>query len=58
MPIALLIELIQAFATLAPALAAAGQEAVQILQSGTATPDQETTIRSQLDAVKAQIDAA
>ena len=61
MPIALLIEIIQAMAALAPEVPAVlelGASAVALLQTGTVTPQQEASIRAQLDAVKAAIDAA
>lgn len=61
MPIALIVEILQAIMTLAPQvpeIVALGESAVSIVQSGSVTPEQEAAIRAQLDAVKAQIDAA
>jgi hypothetical protein len=61
MPIALIVEMIQAILALAPSIPeviALGESAIGIVQTGSVTPDQEASIRSQLDAVKALIDAA
>jgi len=61
MPIALIVEIIQAIAALAPQVpevVSLAESAIGIVQTGTVTPDQEALIRSQLDAIKAQIDAA
>jgi hypothetical protein len=61
MPIALILEIIQALVALAPQVTEVltlGQSAVNILQSGTVTPEEEAAIRTQLDQVKALIDAA
>jgi hypothetical protein len=61
MPIALIVEMIQAILALAPSIpevVALGESAIGIVQTGSVTPDQEASIRSQLDAVKALIDAA
>lgn len=61
MPIALLVEILNAILTLAPQVpevVALGESAVSILKAGSVTPDQEAAIRAQLDAVKAAIDAA
>ena len=60
MPVALIVEIIQAMIALAPSvpeIVALGQSAVAIAQAGTVTPEQEAAIRAQLDAVKAAIDA-
>jgi hypothetical protein len=60
-PIALILEIIQALVALAPQVTEVltlGQSAVSILEAGTVTPEQEAAIRAQLDAVKALIDAA
>lgn len=61
MPIDLIIEMIQAILALAPsvpAVIALGESAIGIIRTGTVTPEQEQSIRAQLDAVKALIDAA
>lgn len=61
MPTALLIEIINALLSLAPqipAVVALGQSVADIVKTGTLTPAQEASIRTQLDAVKALIDAA
>jgi hypothetical protein len=61
MPIALIVEMIQAILAVTPAIPeviALGQSVVSILQTGSVTPDQEASIRAELDAVKALIDAA
>jgi hypothetical protein len=61
MPVALLVEIIQALIVLAPQIpevVALGESAVSILQAGTVSPDQEAAIRAQLDAIKGQSDAA
>jgi hypothetical protein len=61
MPIALIIEIIQAIIGLAPQIlevVALCESAIGIVQTGTVTPEQEQAIRAQLDAVKAAIDAA
>jgi hypothetical protein len=61
MPIALILEIIQALVSLAPQIPeviALGESAVGIVQSGAVTPAEEASIRAQLDAVKAVIDAA
>jgi len=58
MPIALIVEIIQAIAALAPQVpevVSLAESAIGIVQTGTVTPDQEALIRSQLDAIKAQI---
>lgn len=61
MPVALLIEVIQAIAALAPQIPeviSLVESSTDILNTGTVTAEQEASIRAQLDAVKAQIDAA
>jgi hypothetical protein len=61
MPIALILELLEAMVALAkdlPDVIALGQSAMSILQSGVVTDSQEATIRAQLDAAKAAIDVA
>lgn len=61
MPVALLVEIIQAILVLAPQIpevVALGESAVSIIKAGSVTPEQEIAIRAQLDAVKAAIDAA
>jgi hypothetical protein len=61
MPVALILEIIQAAMALAPQIpevVSLLQSAAGIVQTGTVTPTQEAAIRVQLDAVKAQIDAA
>ncbi len=61
MPIALILEIVQAIAALAPQVPevlALVSSAAAIAQSGTVTPTQESAIRAQLDAVKGLIDAA
>lgn len=61
MPVALLLEIIQALAALAPQIPSVislVQSAMQIAETGTVTPEQDAAIRAQLDAVKAEIDAA
>ena len=61
MPINLILEILQAIQALSvtiPQVSALAQRGIDIATSGTITPEQETTIRAQLDAVKAEIDAA
>jgi hypothetical protein len=61
MPIALMLEIIQALAALAPQIpevVSLVESATGIVQSGTVTAEQEATIRGQLDAVKALVDAS
>jgi hypothetical protein len=61
MPIALIVEIIQAILALAPQVPevlALGESVVGIIQAGAVTPEQEAAIRTQLDQVKALIDAA
>ena len=61
MPIALILEIIQALGALAPQIPeviSLVSSVAGIVQTGLVTPAQEATIRSQLDAVKALIDAA
>jgi hypothetical protein len=61
MPVALLVEIIQAILVLAPQvpeIVALGENAIAIIKAGAVTADQEAQIRAQLDAVKAAIDAA
>lgn len=61
MPVALLVEIIQALLVLAPQIpevVALGESAVSIIQAGSVSPEEEAAIRAQLDAVKAAIDAA
>lgn len=61
MAIALLIEILQALAVLAkeaPQAVVLADSAVAILKLGTVTPAEEARIRSELDAIKAAIDAA
>lgn len=60
MPIALILEIVQALVALAPQIpevVSLGASAVTILQAGAVTPEQEAAVRVQLDAVKAAIDA-
>jgi hypothetical protein len=61
MPIAIILEVIQALAAFAPQIPevlSLVESASGIVQTGTVTPEQEAAIRAQLDAVKALIDAA
>jgi hypothetical protein len=61
MPIALILEIIQALAALAPQIpevVSLVQSASAAISTGTVTAEQEAAIRAQLDAVKALIDAA
>lgn len=61
MPTALVIEIINAILGLAPQIPgvlALGKSAIGIISSGTVTPEEEVSIRAQLDQVKALIDAA
>lgn len=61
MPIALILEIIQAIAALAPQVPEVLtliESVTGIIQTGAVTPDQEAAIRTQLDQVKALIDAA
>jgi hypothetical protein len=61
MPTALIVEMIQAILALAPQVPeviALGQSAVNIVKAGTVSPADEAAIRTQLDQVKALIDAA
>lgn len=61
MPIAIILEIIQALAAFAPQVPevmSLVESATGIVQSGTVTAEQEAAIREQLDAVKALIDAA
>lgn len=61
MPVALIVEILQAIIALAPQIPEIlelGSSAVSIMRTGTVTPEQEAGIRAQLDAVKAKIDAA
>ena len=60
MPVALLIEIINALLALAPqipSVLALGESAIKILTSGSVTPEEEAAIRLQLDQTKLQIDA-
>lgn len=60
MPVALIIEIIQAILALAPQVPeviSLGQSAIDIAKSGSVTPEQEAEARSQLAAVRALIDA-
>lgn len=60
MPVALIIEIVEAIASFAPQIpeiASLVGSAKDALTTGTVTPEQEAAIRAQLDAVKAQIDA-
>lgn len=57
----LLIEILAAIGALsasAPEIIALVTSAIQIVQTGVVTPEQEASIRAQLDGVKAQIDGA
>jgi hypothetical protein len=61
MPIALIIEIIQALASLAPQIpevVALVDSATSIVSSGAVTPAQEASARAALDAMKVAIDAA
>lgn len=61
MPLALILEIlqtIQALSVTIPQVSALAQSGVDIATSGTITAEQEAEIRAQLDAVKAEIDAA
>ena len=61
MPIALIIQIIEALAAFAPQVpqvVSLVESATGILQTGSVTPEQEQAIRNQLDEVKALIDAA
>jgi hypothetical protein len=61
MPTALVIEIINALLGVAPQIPgvlALGKSAIGIIASGTVTPDEEVSIRAQLDQVKSLIDAA
>jgi hypothetical protein len=61
MPIQLLIEIINALLVLSPqipAIVSLGESAVNILKTGSVSPEDEARIRSELDDVKRQIDAA
>jgi hypothetical protein len=61
MPVALILEIIEAIASLAPQVpdvVSLVESAKSIIVSGTCTPDQEAAIRDQLDAVKSIIDNA
>lgn len=58
---AIVVEILNTIMTLAPQIpeiVALSESAVTILQAGTVSPEVEEAIRAQLDAVKAQIDAA
>lgn len=61
MPVALIIEIIQAILALAPQVPEVinlGRSAIDIAEAGSVTPEQEAEARSQLAAVRALIDAA
>ncbi len=61
MPIAVLLEIIQGLAAVAPeipSVVSLVETALDIGRTGTVTPAQEASIRADLDAVRAQIDAA
>jgi hypothetical protein len=61
MPVALLIEILNGIMTLAtqvPDVVSLAQNAIDILNRGSVTPEEEAVIRGQLDAVKQQIDEA
>lgn len=61
MPAALIAEILQVIIALAadtPQIVALAQSATEIAQAGAVTPEQEASIRAQLDAIKAQIDSA
>ena len=61
MPLALILEILQAIQALSvtiPQVSALAQSGLEIAKSGTITAYQEAEIRAQLDAVKAEIDAA
>lgn len=61
MPLALILEILQAIQALSvtiPQVSALAQNGIDIANSGTITAYQEAEIRAQLDAVKAEIDAA
>jgi hypothetical protein len=61
MPVALVVEIINALIAAAPQLPeviALGEAAIGIVQTGVVTPEQEASIRTQLDQVKALVDNA
>jgi hypothetical protein len=61
MPLAIVLEIIEALAALAPQIpevVSLVEAARTIVVAGTVTAGQEAAIRAQLDAVKAAIDAA
>jgi hypothetical protein len=61
MPIALLLEILDAIVALAPGIPQVltlGQSAANILKAGSVTPAEEASIRAQLDTARAVIDAA
>jgi hypothetical protein len=61
MPIALIVEIINALVAAAPQIPeviSLGEAAVGIVKTGVVTPQQEADIRTQLDAVKALVDNA
>jgi len=61
MPIALILEIVQAIAALAPQVPevlALVTSATAIARTGVVSPAQEASVRAQLDAVKNLIDAA
>jgi hypothetical protein len=60
MPLALILEILQAIAALSanlPQVIALVDSATKIISSGVVTDAEESAVRAQLDAVKLQIDA-
>ena len=53
-----ILQAIQALSVTIPQVSALAQGGIDIATAGTVTPEQEAVIRAQLDAVKAEIDAA
>jgi hypothetical protein len=61
MPVAIIVEIIQALMALAPQIPhviSLGESSINIVKTGVVTPEQEADIRAQLDDMKAQIDAS
>ena len=61
MPLALILEILQAIQALSvtiPQVSTLAQSGLEIGADGTVTAEHEAAIRAQLDAVKAEIDAA
>lgn len=56
--IAEILQVILALAADTPQIVALAQSGLQIAQAGSVTPEQEASIRAQLDAIKAEIDAS